>query len=66
MRDDTYDQYVISFVDSDCAGDLDKRQLTTGYVFTFLGALVRWKSTKHIDAHNQFVWEIISERGILI
>ena len=36
-RDDTCDQYAIGFVDSDYAGDLDKRQLTTVYVFTFSG-----------------------------
>ena len=38
--DDTCDQYAISFVDSDCVGDLDKRQLTTVYVFTLSGAPV--------------------------
>ena len=44
-RDDTCDQYVISFADLDCAGDLDKRWSTTIYVFTLEGALVSWKST---------------------
>ena len=44
-QDDAYDQYVIGFVDSDCAGDLNKRRSTTGYVFTLLGAPVSWKST---------------------
>ena len=48
-RDDTCDQYSVGFVDSDCASDLDKRQSTTGYVFTLSGALLSWKSTKHID-----------------
>ena len=33
-QDDTRDQYAIGFVDSDCDCDLDKRQSTTGYVFT--------------------------------
>ena len=48
-RGDTCDQYAIDFVDSDCADELDKRQSTIVYVFTFLGASVSWKSTKHID-----------------
>ena len=34
-RDDICDQYAIGFVDSDYAGDLDKRQSTTRYMFTF-------------------------------
>ena len=32
-RDDQCDQYAIDFIDLDCAGDLDKWQSTTGYVF---------------------------------
>ena len=43
--DDTCDQYAISFVDSDCAGDLHKRKLTTDYVFTLKGAPISWKYT---------------------
>ena len=39
-RDDACDQYAIGFVVSDCASDLDKRQSTTGNVFTLLGAPV--------------------------
>ena len=39
-QDDTCDQYAIGFVDSDCVGDLDKQQSTTGYVFTLSGAPV--------------------------
>ena len=65
-RDDTCDQYAIGFVDSNCAGDLDKRQSTTGYVFTLSGTPVSWKSTKHIDARYKFVREIISEKRILL
>ena len=65
-RDDTCDHYAICFVDSDCDGDLDKRQSTTGYVFTRSGAPVNWKSMKHIDVRYQFVWEIISEARILL
>ena len=42
-RSDTCDQYAIGFVDSDCADELAKRQSTTVYVFTFLGALVSWE-----------------------
>ena len=65
-QDDTYDQYAISFIYSNCASDLDKQKPTTGYVFTLSGALVNWKSTKHIDVRYQFVREIISEGQILL
>ena len=44
-RIDTCDQYAIGFVDSDCAGDLDKRQSITSYVFTLSKAQVSCKST---------------------
>ncbi|KAH9790140.1 Integrase catalytic domain-containing protein [Citrus sinensis] len=44
-RDDTLGQGVIGYVDSDYAGDLDKRRSTTGYVFTFAGGPISWKST---------------------
>ncbi|GKV37057.1 hypothetical protein SLEP1_g45126 [Rubroshorea leprosula] len=36
---------VVGFVDSDFAGDLDKRRSTTGYVFTLLGCAISWKAT---------------------
>jgi len=39
------DPLVIGYVDSDYAGDLDNRRLTTGYVFTISGGPVCWKST---------------------
>ncbi|KAK3040178.1 hypothetical protein RJ639_028428 [Escallonia herrerae] len=35
---------VSGFVDSDYAGDLDFRRSTTGYVFTFYGGPICWKS----------------------
>ena len=35
-RYDTCDQYAIGFVDSDYAGDMDKRQSTTSYVLITL------------------------------
>ena len=35
---------VRGYVDSDFAGDLDKRKSTTSYVFTFVGAAVNWVS----------------------
>ena len=38
-------QYVVrGYVDSDFAGDLDKRKSTTGYVFTLAGGAVSWLS----------------------
>ncbi|XP_019435951.1 PREDICTED: uncharacterized protein LOC109342419, partial [Lupinus angustifolius] len=36
---------VIGYVDSDYAGDLDKRRSLTGYVFTLCGCTVSWKAT---------------------
>lgn len=42
---DTVGQGVIGYVDSDYAGNLDKRRSTTGYVFTFAGEPISWKST---------------------
>ena len=44
-KDSTGKQECIGYVDSDYAGDLDKRRSTTGYVFTFSQALVSWRST---------------------
>ena len=35
---------VCSFVDSDFAGDLDKRISTSGYVFTLVGGAISWMS----------------------
>ena len=64
-QDDACDQYATGFVDSDYAGDLDKRQSTTVYVFTLLGVPVSWKFTKHINVRYRFTLEIISEEQIL-
>ena len=41
-KDSTGKQDCIGYVDSDYAGDLDKRR---SYVFTFSQALVSWRST---------------------
>ncbi|KAE8725588.1 hypothetical protein F3Y22_tig00008386pilonHSYRG00069 [Hibiscus syriacus] len=38
-------QCMVGYVDSDYAGDLDKRRSTTGYLFTLAKAPVSWKST---------------------
>ena len=35
---------VCSFVDSNFAGDLDKRRSASGYVFTFAGGAISWMS----------------------
>jgi len=40
-------QECICYVDSDYAGDLDKRRSTTGYVFTLSQAPVSWRYTLH-------------------
>jgi len=39
------DNRVVGYVDSDYAGDLDKRRSTTGYLFTMAGGPVCWRST---------------------
>ncbi|KAL5768311.1 hypothetical protein ACOSQ2_015094 [Xanthoceras sorbifolium] len=36
---------LVGFVDSDYAGDLDKRRSLTGYVFTLGGSAVSWKAS---------------------
>ncbi|KAG8487052.1 hypothetical protein CXB51_020705 [Gossypium anomalum] len=36
---------VIGFVDTDFAGDLDRRRSLTGYVFTIGGCAISWKAT---------------------
>jgi hypothetical protein len=35
---------VCGYVDSDFAGDLDKRRSTSGYVFTLVGGAISWMS----------------------
>ena len=44
QRDDMSKQ-LVGYVDSDYAGDLDKRRSTTGYVFTLAGGPISWRST---------------------
>ena len=42
---------VTGYVDSDFAGDLDKRRSLTGYIFTVSGCAISWKATlQHIVA----------------
>ena len=36
---------MVGYVDSDCAGNIDDRRSTTGYVFTLFGGLVCWRFT---------------------
>ena len=35
-------ELVCGYVDSDFAGDLDKRRSTSGYVFTLTGGAISW------------------------
>ena len=42
--DKSYDQ-IQGYVDSDFAGDLDKRRSITGYVYTLCGGAVSWKAS---------------------
>ncbi|KAE8701188.1 Detected protein of confused Function [Hibiscus syriacus] len=44
-KDEALGQCVVRYVDSDYAGDLDKRRSSTGYLFTLDKAPVSWKST---------------------
>ena len=37
-------EFVCGYVDSDFAGDLDKRMSTLGYVFTLVGGAISWMS----------------------
>ena len=39
------ERFLIGYVDSDYAGDLDKRRSTTGYLFTMASGPVSWRST---------------------
>jgi len=43
-KDSTGKKECIGYVDSDYAGDLDKRRFTTRYVFTLSQAPVSWRS----------------------
>ena len=36
---------LVGYVDSNYAGDFDKRRSLTGYVFTIGGCVVRWKAS---------------------
>ena len=36
---------LVGYVDSDYAGDFDKRMSLTGYVFTIGGCAVSWKAS---------------------
>jgi ATP-binding cassette subfamily B (MDR/TAP) protein 1 len=38
---------LVGYVDSDYAGDLDKRRSLTGYVFTIAGCALSWKASLH-------------------
>ena len=43
-KDSTSNQECVGYVDSDYAGDLDKRRSITGYVFTLSQAPMSWRS----------------------
>lgn len=42
---------LLGYMDSDYAGDLDRRRYLIGYMFTFNGCLISWKATlQHVVA----------------
>ena len=43
-KNDSQGLHLIGYVNSDFAGDLNKRRSTTGYLFTLAGAPVCWRS----------------------
>ena len=62
---------LVGYVDSDYAGDLDKRRSLTGYIFTISGCAVSWKvslqatvalsttETKYMaisEAYKEVIW----------
>ena len=52
---------VIGYVDSDYAGDLDRRRSLTGYVFTLSHCAISWKatlqSTVALSTKRQNIWQ---------
>lgn len=44
FQKETIESQLIGYVDSDYAGDLDKRRSLTGYVFMLLGCAISWKA----------------------
>ena len=41
----------MGFCDSDYSGDLDKKKILTGYLFTLFGSIISWKaSLQHVVA----------------
>ena len=44
-QDESLDQCIVGYCDSDYAGDLDKQRSTTSYLFTLAKTPVSWKST---------------------
>ena len=45
---------VYGYVDSDFAGDLDKRRFTSGYVFTLAGGAISWMSKLQAYDNREF------------
>ncbi|KAG8477849.1 hypothetical protein CXB51_027472 [Gossypium anomalum] len=65
-QDNTLGEGVIGYVNSDYAGDLDKRRSTTGYVFTLAGGPISWKSTLQSTVAFYSYMEIIDEGKICL
>ncbi|GJV93371.1 retrotransposon protein, putative, ty1-copia subclass [Tanacetum coccineum] len=66
---------LVGYVDSDYAGDLDKRRSLTGYVFTIGGCVsaiyltkdqMFHERTKHIDVRYHFIRGVISQGDIQV
>jgi hypothetical protein len=41
--------YVHGFLDTNSAGDVDRRRSTSGYVFNLFGGAISWMSKRHVD-----------------
>lgn len=55
---------LVGFIDSDYAGDLDKRRLLTGYVFCLGGCAISWKATlQHVVALSTTKAEYMAMTG---
>ena len=57
---------LLGFVDSNYAGDLDRRRSLTGFMFMYEGCLINWKATlKHVVALSTIEVEYIAATDVV-